>query len=159
LDAVEVALRENVAAVVHYAPALHGADDLQDKAASIGAGIEAMEDGLANLLRELEAGGPSAALGVRIRETEAAIEAAKAEEAEMWRRVSAVQGPLVERRLADLEAALSAEPFDVGRANVALRQTLSGVTVNYLTGELEFEWVHGGSSRLLFAWPEMERAA
>lgn len=157
LDRVEAALRERAAQIVHEAPAVAEAGvDLQEEAAALRANIEAMEDALGNLVTAVEQGGPSVTLRGRIRESETAIEDAKAREAALWRRMSAAQGPLVERRLADLEAALTAEPFDIGRANVALRQTLSGVTVDYLSGDLGFDWLHGGSSWISGWWPEVE---
>ncbi len=62
--------------------------------------------------------------------------------------------PLVERRIADLRAALKAEPFDLETANAALRHCVRHVEVDYLRGELFVSWLHGGVTDLTFAWPD-----
>lgn len=53
---------------------------------------------------------------------------------------------------------IAACTIDRPRANTLLRQVFSGVTVNWKTGNLEFEWQHGGDDTIIpFALPDEER--
>ena len=64
--------------------------------------------------------------------------------------------PLVKERMADLRAALKAEPFDVAAANTALRQCAEAVVVDYRTGLLATRWRHGGETDLVFMWADAD---
>ena len=155
MEDVERALTKNASFLTAMVPAPSGEADMQVKLWSIEAGIEALEEELNNLL-DAVARAPSAAIRERVRETEAALEAMRQDERSLLERVSAAHGPLFEQRVERLREALEREPIDVAGANVALRQVLSAVVVNYQTGELELEWLHGGQSSVMFAWPSVE---
>lgn len=158
IEDVERALIENASYLTAMVPAPAEDGDVQCKLRSVEASIEVIEEELQNLLNAL-ARSPSAAIRERVRETEAALEEMREEERSLWDRVSATHGPLLEQRVERLREALEADPFDVAQANVALRQVLSGVIVNYLTGQLELNWLHGGTSMVMFAWPATDEAA
>jgi Site-specific recombinases, DNA invertase Pin homologs len=156
MEDVERRLRESAGYIAATVPAPDGDSDIQDKIRSVETTIEVLEEELGNLLDALSKN-PSPAISQRVRETEAAIEEMREEQSALWERVSATHGPLLEQRIDRLLTALEADEFDVGQANVALRQVLSGVVVNYLTGELELNWLHGGTSYLMFAWPTVSQ--
>jgi hypothetical protein len=42
---------------------------------------------------------------------------------------------------------------DKRAVNAALKVIFSGVTVDYQTGLLRFQWRHGGEACLSYAWP------
>ncbi len=158
MEDVERTLVEHASYLTAMVPAPTGDGDVQGKLRSVETGLDALQGELSNLLDEL-ARSPSAAIRERVRETEAALEEMKEEERSLWERVSATHGPLLEQRVERLREALEANPVDTAQANVALRQVLSGVVVNYLTGQLELDWLHGGTSTVMFAWPISDEAA
>jgi len=155
MEDVELALTKNASFLTATVPAPSEEADMQVRLRSIEAGIGALEEELNNLL-DAVARTPSAAIRERVRETEAALEAMRHDERSLLERVSAIHGPFLEQRVERLREALEKEPVDVAGANVALRQVLSNVVVNYQTGELELEWLHGGQSSAMFAWPSVE---
>ncbi len=153
MEDVERALIENASYLTAMVPAPTEDGDVQAKLRSVEIGIDALQEELSNLLDELGRS-PSAAIRERVRETEAALEEAREEERSLWERVSATNGPLLEQRVERLRKALHAAPIDTAQANLALRQVLSSATINYLSGRLELHWTHGGTSSVMFAWPE-----
>jgi DNA invertase Pin-like site-specific DNA recombinase len=154
LEDIERTLRENVGYITAFVPAPAEGEDLQDRIRATQANIEVTEEEVQNLLRALGRD-PSPAIRQRIRDLETTLEELREHERQLWDRVSNTHGPLLERRVEALQNALEADPFDVSRANVALRQVLSSVVVNYRTGQLELNWLHGGTSSVMFAWPEV----
>lgn len=155
MEDVELALTKNASFITATVPAPSDNMDWQMQLRSVEASIEVLEDDLGNLLDAL-ARTPSPAIRERIRETEAALEAMRDQERTLWGRVSAAHGPLLEQRVERLREVLEEDPVDVARANVALRQVMSAVVVNYQTGELELEWLHGGQSSVVFLWTAVE---
>jgi DNA invertase Pin-like site-specific DNA recombinase len=156
LEYVERALRENAPVITSEVPSpQEDGSDLQDRLLSLQTGLEVSEERLHNLLDALAAD-PSPAIRAQVREREDAIEELKRDERELLELIAASHGPLLEGRVANLEAKLEQDPFDIGEANVALRQVLSSVIVDFRDGQLELEWLHGGTSYILFAWPEEE---
>jgi hypothetical protein len=69
-----------------------------------------------------------------------------------------VIGPMVQRRIEDLEKALKAEPLDRTNINVLMRQVFSGVKLDHENGLLVFGFRHGGEGDVMFAWPAEARA-
>jgi Recombinase zinc beta ribbon domain/Recombinase len=172
LENVEKALRDNAAWLIATAPERKPSNNSSDSRATEGQpdgslsdgsisltvrlsrleqALSATEDGLEVLLDELTRG-PSAAVSERVRETEAVMGEMRAERDEIEARIAMTLGPMVEQRLEKLRAAI--ETWDVAAANVVLRQCVSGVVVDYRTGQLVFQWLHGGESSVMFAWPD-----
>jgi DNA invertase Pin-like site-specific DNA recombinase len=109
--------------------------------------IDAAQEALERYLDAI-ASGQSASLTARIRSTEQELDALRAARASAVIRRDAVAGPMIRRKLDQLLTALKAEPFDRSRANVALRQLLSGVVVDHPEELLRFRWKHGGETAL-----------
>jgi hypothetical protein len=68
-------------------------------------------------------------------------------------RLEATSNLIMKHRLQAVDRALHADPVDRTQANAALRSILRSVVVDYRTGELRFQWKHGGESTLRYAWP------
>lgn len=149
LHQIEEALRWHPADIVDGAAAVSDGSDLQGQRLEVWTAHSLEAEALENLL-DMAARAPSAALSQRIRATEARMDELKRKERELEARIAATHGSLVQRRLEQVKQALEADPLDVGKANVALRQVLSKVIVDYNEGALLLNWLHGGVSRVAY---------
>lgn len=61
--------------------------------------------------------------------------------------------PPLFRKVAELSDALAAKVADRA-SNALLWHVTRGVTIDYTNGALVFDWKHGGTSQLTYAWPE-----
>lgn len=150
LGHAEYALVRDAARLVATAPS--GDTSVDDRLSSVEAALNVLDDQIENLVNALSAG-PSMALSARLRDMEAEKEALEQEQKELLERLA---GPLMAKKLDELEAALTANPLDKSKANTLLRQVLSGVTVNYRSGTLDLLWKNGGVSSVIFGWPKQE---
>lgn len=155
-DLEEVLLRK-MGQLVAEAPS--GAEDLDDQLAALESELEGMLDLRSNLVDAIARSGGSDALLARLRELEEAEQDARArlDAAQEQFRVSF--SPVLAARLRALEEAATAAPLDPARVNAALRSVLRRVVIDYPTGNLVFDWKHGGESRLMAMWPTPARAA
>jgi DNA invertase Pin-like site-specific DNA recombinase len=154
---VEDAFRANVEQLIANAPAGDGGERIDAEIEATEQSIDGMQEALGNLLDALAAG-PSPAISERVRETESALEELRRHLDQLWRRKAAVQGPLLERKLSDLDTALRAPAVDRAMVNALLRQVFSAAIIDYRSGQLVLAWRHGGESSVIFAWPEEEVA-
>ncbi|MDC0714020.1 recombinase family protein [Stigmatella sp. ncwal1] len=90
----------------------------------------------------------------QIQEVEQERDALKAKRDELVERRDATVGPFLEQRASEALSAVTAEPLDRKRANVALRTVLASVTVNPRGGLMVLRWKHGGEAQHLFSFPE-----
>jgi hypothetical protein len=153
LSTVENAIVANPGLLVHETPS--GNDDADQRLRVVLTNIDVLEDSIGNLVEVLERR-PSEALSERLALLEAERSHALRERDELLAKVALSTGPILDRRLAALEAALGAVPLDRAKANVALRAVLLSVTVDYTSGQLVLAWKHGGESRVLYAFPRIE---
>ena len=153
LGHAEDALVRDAAWLVATAPS--GDTSVDDRLSSVEAALSALDDQIENLVNALSAG-PSMALSAGLRDMEAEKEALEQEQKELLERLGVVAGPLMARKLDELEAALTANPLDKSKANTLLRQVLSSIAVNYQSGTLDLLWKNGGVSSVTFAWPKQE---
>lgn len=137
---VEHALIANADRIVFEAPS--GKDSALDRdviaAESI---LNALDESIENLIRSIEHRS-SPLLSDRLRAAEAERLQVRASLDNLYARVAAKSGPLVQRRLDDLHAALTAEPVSREAANVALRQLFRSAVVNVKEGTLDLAWAH-----------------
>ena len=128
--------------------------DLRDELASLEAALAHDAEDIRNLAAAI-ARGPSVALRKALDDAEADHESVKRKRDDIQRRIAATQTPMLRHRFKMLNEALSAEPLDVGAANLALRAALSRVVVNYAdrVNQLEMHWLHGGVSTLVYGSP------
>lgn len=115
---------------------------------------EAKAEELASLLERH----PSDVLGKRLATHEAQVRDLRKERDQLAARAVQSERKAIALKVKNLDVALRARPLDRKRVNAALRELLTGVTVDYTTGYLEFAWRAGGSSSLMFQWPKDRRA-
>jgi len=152
LDQIETALREDIWEAIEQAPTPGETSIFDATIAGLEEEIAQAEGRIARLVEAIEQGG-SPTLRDRLRSVENERDAAKAELQKMQDRRAAAHGPFLTRRLSALREALEAEPFDLARANLKLREACSSVVVDYEACTLAFEWTHGGWSGLAYGWP------
>lgn len=147
-ELVEYALRTRANEVVWK-------DALEDQDPELDSLCEQRDDltrRIDHIVTEVEEGRSGLALRRRLgalesqhREVEAAIAQRKAHR-------ETTTEPLVLKRMEDLVAALSADPFDLEEANTALRLCAAEVTVDWRSGQLLVGWRHGGVTDIIFMW-------
>jgi len=156
LDQVEHALFRDIGWVTATAPS--GDDTIDQRLQQIETATSVLGDQIGALVAEL-ADTRSPAIRARLAELEEALAEMKEEEQSLWERHGSTTGPALLQRQAALCEALEADEVDYQQANALMRQVFSKVVVNYRSGRLELEWQQGGSSEVMFAWPEDEDEA
>ena len=120
--------------------------------------IGVLEDQLSELLEAMDKQ-PSAKLAALIRELEQRLHGMRRLLHDVEERRCMADLGIVHSRLSHLEDAMGhgvddPEPVSLERVNTALRVLFSGVTVNHRVGTLDFQWKQGGTTRIVYAWPE-----
>jgi DNA invertase Pin-like site-specific DNA recombinase len=152
LDQVEDAIRANASAIVAFAPS--GNEGLDDEWESLETQLEGLSDAVDHVVDAIAAGGLSPALNAKLREYETERERLQSGQRELGRKIAAASGPLLAKRLGELEVVLGVDPLNRAAANAVLRQLFTGVVVDYRRGQLRFNWTHGGETEVVFGWPE-----
>ena len=101
---------------------------------------------------------PMAVMSKLIQEAEAQIERLKSEQEALLPEILARKDRLTELNIERMLLACKETPLDKARLNTVMRQLLKGVVIDYRSGELIFEWKHGGESSLKFAWGEEDES-
>ena len=150
---IEHALVTHAARLVAEAPA--GTNGAEDAAAGLQAAAWAKQDELENLLSSVASGALASTptLAGRITRTEAEVVELRRDLAAAEAELAVSRGPLVASRLAELAAALQAQPLDRQRANTALRQLLTRVVIDWPNGALLLHWRHDNTTELTYAMP------
>ncbi|MDR6831542.1 DNA invertase Pin-like site-specific DNA recombinase [Bosea sp. BE271] len=151
LDEAEDALVRNAGWLMATAPS--GDASVDDRIKDVELQASVLSDQIETLVTEL-AERPSPAIRARVAEYEGLLEQLRSEEQDLWALHGTVSGPSLQSRIDDLLGALEADPVPHEQANALMRQVFSKVVVNYVAGRLEFEWRQGGSTDIMFAWPE-----
>lgn len=156
-ETVEVAFLEHWQQLLIDVPA--GISDSQaDRDHADLQGVIAQQQDTLEHLADLSKRQPSVTLASQIKATEAQLDVLRRDLATLSdRRIEADHG-LVQERIGTLADALgysqdNAEPLDVAKVNAALKVLFSGVTVDYLSGLLRFQWRQGGEGAVTFSWP------
>lgn len=150
LESVEQGLLSSVGELVGTAPS--GVAGLDGELENVEIGISVIQDQTINLTEAL-AGGPSPTIAKKLRELEQTLTELEITRDDLVERIGSGSSPVLAQRLKDLEVALSGETLDRPMANAALRSVLSSVVVDYPNGEMVFNWKHGGTSAINYAWP------
>ncbi len=154
LNNIHAALHLDAALLVGTAPV--GEDNLDTRLATLEdhlAGIMSASD---RLLDAIVKGKPSGLIQERLIALEQERETTVKERDDVRRRLMETASPFVAKALEELEAALTAsegDPLDIPAANAALRRLVSGVIVDWRSGDLVFRWKQGGESRITYAMP------
>jgi DNA invertase Pin-like site-specific DNA recombinase len=132
------------------------AEELEDKIASLDAGIEAQRDTIEYLTDQLlEQRSP--ALAARLRQLEADLPILEAELADLRERRDIAAGPVVGSRIARAIEALQpseAGELDRAAANRALRAIFRRAVINWPRGSVDLEWTTGGACSVQYGWRE-----
>jgi len=155
LEAVHGAIARSWTKFIDDVPAGERGPELDDEANSLRGEISGTEDHLAELLELLDRT-PSLSLSGRVQAAEASLSALRASLITIEQSRAVADGGLVHSRLEGLAGAFEVdegEPLDFGKINAALRLLFSGVTVDYRTGWLRFDWRQGGITELIYAMP------
>lgn len=153
IDAVHDAIASGWPKLSDGVPAGNRELELDRQAYDLQGEISGTEDRLAELLDLLDRK-PSFVLSSRVQAAEASLAALRASLQSVEQARAVADGGLIHSRLEALEGAFDvdkAEAFDVGKVNAALRLLFSGVTVDYRTGWLRFDWRQGGVTELVYA--------
>jgi hypothetical protein len=153
LETVESAFADNWQSLLADVPAGERDGELDRTHAELTGELEAVEDRLEALADELEQV-PSRTLAARVRSQEAHVEALRAELADLEERRSLVDGGLIHARLDSLRGPMEAEQIDKAAINATLRSLFDGVEVDYTCGRLRFAWKQGGTTEMLYTWPD-----
>lgn len=151
LDAVELAVRQHISAVLSEAPTGNSGLDVQlDAARSTVYGID---DAIERIVTTISEDGASPSLRQALSRLEGEREVAEAEVNRLDAEHSLQSGPTLLRRWAELDRAADASLEEL---NTKLRTVFEKVVVDYRVGELEFVWKGGEhhSSGVPFAWVE-----
>ncbi|WNB75700.1 recombinase family protein [Methylomonas koyamae] len=148
---VEGFIVENIDRLLAEMPS--GNDTLDAQVENLSAGLHACGDHIDNLTKALM-DGYSPTIAAALRKAEQDHEETKAQLDDALARQAAASDAWTSKRIESLTGALSEEPIDKTRANVALRQLLNSIVIDYRDGCLYFNWKNGGTSSAAFAWPE-----
>lgn len=155
VEEIEQAIIENAGYLAGTAPL--GEEQLDAELKRLETVRAAILEQLDNLADAIASGGETPTLRGRLTALEIEREKREKEYDALVERIGAAARPTVERRLEVAVRAFEA-PEDKAAINAILRQALTAVVVDRKEGRLRFEWAHGGSSVLDFAWP-LEGAA
>jgi len=152
---VETALRSRINEVLSDAPAQ------SEEEARLNAAWEKNQtemdlttDHLNHLLEAIEQGLQSPALSERLRNTEAMLEELREQETALLTKFKAFDKTLLDHKRSRAAALAEAQPLDREAFNAALRALFRSVVIDYRDGELRFEWAAGGTSEIMYSWPE-----
>ena len=157
-DAIERTFLKDYKVILGNVPVNGNGDgSLEDEIEHNQASIDVTEEALGRLLDALQSGtGSSTVVMERISALESNLEDLKKQREELLKRYELSMSKLVVKKLDDLEETLAKGQLDKMQVNSILRQLLSSVVIDYRSGELVFNWQHGGETRAVFMWPKVE---
>ena len=152
---VEEAFLQEARRILATVPAGKDDPEVDQEIEKIETLISVAEDSLENLLDAIQRG-ESLALTERIRAIENQLESLNKYHEELLELRAISTNALVHHKADDLESILDTGELDRGLVNALLRQLFTAVVVDYQSGDLIFEWHHGATSQVMYAWPEVE---
>ena len=154
-NSVEGAIIRNASAIFEYAPIGDKGGELDAEIESLDNAIDAKEDAIRWMLNFIEGGGAvTPATRTELAKLEAEHEELEGRYNALIDQADLIASKVVDARFEELEDALTQEPINRQRINVALRTLVDNVVVEYGGGELIFNWRHGGETRIGYGWPE-----
>ena len=140
-------------------PVGDGSDHLDREHADLVGAIDAVESELADIERR-HGDRPTQTARIRRQALEAFVASYRASLDEIEQQRAIADHGLVRSRVGALADAIEPEEgeagrLDVAKVNAALRSIFAGVTVDYLTGFLRFQWRQGGETTLLYEWRDL----
>lgn len=159
LATVQSAFEDKWQTLLADIPAGEGGTALDDRHADLIGSIEAVEGELGDIERRYGER-PTQAARIRRQALEAFVASYRASLDEIELQRAMADHGLVRSRVGALADAIAPEgeevgPMDLAKVNAALRSIFAGVTVDYLTGFLRFQWRQGGETTLIYEWREL----
>lgn len=155
LHNVHASLLHGASALVGTAPT--GEADLDSRLVDLENRLDGVRAAADHLLDAIEQGGLSPLIQERLLAVQREQDILIQERDDVIRRLTETASPFVSKALDDLGSALAAsevEGLDIATANAALRRLVSGVVVDWPSGNLVFLWKQGGDTRLTYAMQE-----
>lgn len=151
----EAAFTSNIRWIADTCPS--GEYDLDEQIRQTEASIGILQDTIDTLVEELlraeKRGRSVEAIRDRLDIETETLEVEKQRLGHLEDRAAIASRKTVQRRVAEMEAAITAHPFDKAKANTTMRQCFDQVVVNFKSGMIELYWKHGGDTQFSFMWP------
>lgn len=125
---------------------------MDEELRSLETGLEAIREQIEHVIDAIAMGNNSVTLKDRLRTLEDTQDAQEEELTALAEKINAASTPVVQTRISNFEKLVTAGT-DKAAINAAMRQLFSKVTVEHEDGMLRFEWLHGGETSVMFAWP------
>jgi DNA invertase Pin-like site-specific DNA recombinase len=152
LETLQEAFARNWQVLLSDVPAGDAGGTLDDECRNLENVVAVAGDELRSLATLFERA-PSETLAIRIRGAEAQLHSYRADLARLDEQRAIIDHGMTGARVGALVEAMEAEDgMHIGTVNSALRVLFEGVTVDYLSGCLRFNWRQGGATDLRFAW-------
>lgn len=140
-DDVVSALATNARAIVSDAPRGEATAALEAQIRNLDDSIFAMTEDARTLVDELTTN-RSDSVRAKLRELELQIQEGRDELVRLTGRLEALSGPYVTKRLAKLQAVLTAPRTDTAAVNKALKETVERIVFNPELGQMALHWRH-----------------
>jgi hypothetical protein len=148
MDRVEEALQDHWSEIIGTIPI--GNDDQDDLLQQIDTSLEVAQEQAGRITDAIAQRGITGVLGDRLSELEEGIRDLEDRRASLLEEIE--DNPLLDLKVSELDKEVSKAKPDRQRVNALLRQMVRGVTVDYGSGRLIFDWKHGGQTSVVFAW-------
>lgn len=149
MASVEASILERTAAALTDIPS--GDPEADDNLRALDDELELAREKAENVTEAIAARGITGALGDRLRKLEKLIGRLEAQRAKALAKLQ--DAPLLMMKVEALKLALAEPRPDRRQINALLRQMARAVSVDWTTGDLVFEWKHGGQSRVTYGMP------
>lgn len=148
-DAIEEAFLRDAGRILGLAPAAQ--EDFESSHEQLRVEISSLETAMDNLTDGYEKTREPKLLE-RIREVREELDGKRERLGELERVMESTRGPLVARRIQDLQKALKEPVLPRGVTNATIRALFSGLSVHPDSGVATLAWRHGGESQFMFGF-------
>lgn len=149
MEDVEACVMREIGSLLADAPL--GDPDIDSQLRAIEDELTLARERAENVTAAIAERGMTGALGSRLRLLEKAIGQLETKQAAT---LSKIEGaPLLVMQVEALRKETTAAKLDRRKVNALFRQLLRAVVIDYATADLEFQWKHGGVSRVSYGMP------
>ncbi len=122
----------------------YGVSGLESDLALAETSLEVVDASIEKFMQAIEQAGSSAAITGKIRRLEAEKEELLEKQRTLWAQIEEARHPLTEKKMSELQKAITKEPLDRKLINSLLHQIFTEVIVDYEKGALRLKWAHDG---------------
>ncbi len=149
MDSVESGLHDSWSGLLGTMPI--GDESIDMRLQELENGLDAAQESAQRVTEAIAQRGMTGTLGDRLQAIEQEIREIERERDAL---ISKIEGaPLLDMKVAELDKEIAKTTPDRRRVNALLRQMVNAVVIDYVSGNLIFEWKHGGESHVLYAIP------